>query len=150
MKHTRGKLVYKNGSAVGKEIADIKTYGNIWTRHLKLNKIGDTKKGHKHDFDHLHFVAKGKVLISAYDNKDRTNLIFQKEYSAGSWIKVPKEHFHDIKALEDNTEGYCIQALLTRDNEVPDTNYALDDDWMREVEEFEKINGCKDETIKED
>ncbi len=123
------------------------TYGNIWTREIKMNK-DDIKAGHKHEFDHLHFLSQGSIHIRIFDNINRNNIIFEKNYTAPEWIKVPKEHFHDIVALEDNTLGYCIQALANPEGNVSKTDYANDEDWMEEVRKFEHLNGLLDETLK--
>jgi hypothetical protein len=143
--------VVKDGDGVRHQKcnAKIKTYGNIWTRELHYEKAGEMKKGHKHEFDHLHFLAKGSVQISVYDKQDRDKVLFRKDYTAPAWIKVPKEHFHDIIALEDDTLGYCIQAVTEEDGTILKTDYALDEDWMEEVRKFEEENGQPDEELKE-
>ncbi len=129
-------------------LGNIKTYGNVWVRELIFQKAGDVKNGHKHEFDHLHFVSHGSVRISVYDKTNRDKILLQKEYKAPAWIKVPKEHFHDIVALEDNTRGYCIQSLLNTNNEVCETEYIMDKDWMDEVKEYEEKFNYPDETQK--
>ena len=128
--------------------ANIVTYGNIWTREIEFKKAGEVKNGHKHEFDHLHFVSHGSVQITVFDEFKRDKVIFQKDYTAPAWIKVPKEHFHDIIALEDNSRGYCIQSLLTDNANVIETDYAKDDDWIKEVNNFELSHGLEDETLK--
>jgi hypothetical protein len=144
---TRGRhSVTVDGEAAPRCTAKVKTYGNIWTRELSMNK-GESKAGHKHEFDHLHFLAKGSVTIRVYDADDAEKIILEKQYDAPSWIKVPKEHFHDIVALKNNTLGYCIQAVRNEEGEVAATDY--DKDWMEEVAEYEKANGLRDETKKE-
>ncbi len=125
--------------------AKVITYGNIWTRQLKMQR-GEIKGGHKHKFDHLHFLVMGAIIINIYDNKNREKVILSKEYIAPAWIKVPKEHLHDIRALSDNTLGYCIQALNNEDGNVVDSDYENDKDWMDQVLEYEKQNGLRDET----
>ena len=143
---TRGKhSVTVDGEAAPRCTANVKTYGNIWTRELSFNK-GESKAGHKHPFDHLHFLSAGSVKIRVYDQKDKDKILIEKEYISPSWIKVPKEHFHDIVALEDNTLGYCIQAVRNEEGEVSSTDYGKD--WMEEVNSFEYINGMSDETLK--
>jgi quercetin dioxygenase-like cupin family protein len=144
------KNTAKDGLEVRRPLceAKIKTYGNIWTRQVKFKKAGDYKPGHKHKFDHLHFVTSGRVEVRVYDNKLRDKIIFKKEYSAPAVIKVPKEHFHDIIALEDNSIGYCIQAIMNEDGTVKETDYAKDEDWIEEVKAFEKENGLQDEELK--
>ena len=146
---TRGKYsVIVDGEAAPRCTAKVKTYGNIWTRELRLAK-GEAKAGHKHEFDHLHFLSAGSVSIRVYDQKDKEIVLFEGEYKAPSWIKVPKEHFHDIIALEDDTLGYCIQAINNEDGEVIATDYANDEDWMKQVNAYERKNGLRDETKKD-
>ncbi len=116
--------------------AKVITYGNIWTRQLKFEKAGQMKKGHKHEFDHLHFLVRGRVKINVYDRKDQDTVVYSGEYNAPAWLKVPAEHFHDIVALEDNSEGYCIQAITNPEGEVEGTDYANDLDWMAIVEAY--------------
>ncbi len=125
----------------------MKTYGNIWTRELSFDEAGQIKRGHKHEFDHLHFLAKGSIRISVYDPKNKHVAIYVGEYKAPAWIKVPKEHYHDIIALEDDTLGYCIQAIRNENDEVVDSDYAKDDDWMKIVNKFEEENGMPDEVL---
>jgi hypothetical protein len=144
------KNTAKDGLEVRRPLcnATIKTYGNIWTREIKFLRAGDYKPGHKHKFDHLHFLANGSVQVRVYDDKLKDKILFQKDYTAPAWIKVPKEHFHDIIALEDNSVGYCIQAVRDDDGNVTETDYAKDKDWMEEVNQFEKENGLADEVRK--
>ncbi len=143
---TRGKRsVVVDGEAAPRCKANVKTYGNIWTRELRMDK-GESKAGHKHEFDHLHFLAYGSVQIRVYDQQDKEKTILEETYVAPSWIKVPKEHFHDIIALEDGTLGYCIQAIRNEEGEVSATDYGKD--WMEEVNDYEKKNGMQDETLK--
>ena len=121
------------------------TYGNIWTREILLEKAGEMKRGHRHKFDHLHFLAKGKVKVNVYAEGNRKNLLFSGEVSAPYWLKVPKDHFHDITALEDNCLGYCIQAVHDKSGNVVETDYIHDGDWMEQVNAFEAENGQPDE-----
>lgn len=126
---------------------NVKTYGNIWVREVSLNK-GDMKDGHKHEFDHLHFLSQGRVRIRIHeDHGDKPLLV--KEYVAPAWIKVPKNHFHDVIALEDNTLGFCIQSVYSEDNEVTETDYRYDDDFMEDVKEYEREKGCPDEQLRD-
>lgn len=101
-----------------------KTYGNIWVMEVNLQD-GDKKYGHKHEFDHLHFLAKGKVKINIYGSEARTAVERSEVVEAPAWLKVPKERFHDIEALTDST-GYCMQALRNVDGEVLETDYEDD------------------------
>jgi len=109
---------------MGTEKAIVNVYGNIWVREMIFPHKGDIKRGHRHQFDHLHFVAKGKVNIQIKDAND--NIIGEEEHVAGDWIKVPKEVYHSVIALEDNSVGYCIQALRDEQGEVMETDYLKD------------------------
>ena len=100
---------------------DNHSYGNIWVRTIEFKKKGDKKEGHRHKFDHLHFVSRGKVKITIIDKYNNKTV---EVHSAPSWIPVPKEMYHDIVALEDNTVGHCIQALRDEDGQVMDTDYT--------------------------
>lgn len=149
VKQPMNPLVLVEGEPAPRCEASVKTYGNIWTRRLVLKK-GQSKEGHKHEFDHLHHLIKGKVEIRVYkkDREDEPMLV--REFDATNedkWIKVPKEHFHDIVALEDAV-GYCIQAVRNDNQEVVNSDYAYDKDWMEEVSLFEKEKGLADETTK--
>lgn len=108
------------------QISSINTYGNIWVHELLFVKKGDFKGGHKHDFDHVHFVSQGSVKISKFnDDEELTDV---KEYIAPMWIKVPKNTYHKVEALEDMTLGFCIEALRDGDGQVIESH--MDDDTM--------------------
>lgn len=120
--------------------ANVKTYGNVWVREIKFERVGDTKHGHKHQFDHLHFLADGSVRIRIFDTIDREKVILEKDYTAPAWIKVPKEHFHDMESISGESLGYCIQSLRNENEDLFETNYAYDKDFMDEVKAYEKEN----------
>jgi len=116
------------------EIATINVYGNVWVREMVFVNKGDTKVGHKHQFDHLHFVAKGRINIQTKDCAG--NILSEQEYESGSWIKVPKEVYHTIIAIEPMSVGYCIQALRDEDGEIMETDY------LNDLEEESKCIDC--------
>ena len=82
-----------------------------------------------------------------YDSQNKNKTIFKGIYTSPAWIKVPKDHFHDILALEDSL-GYCIQAIHNENGEVVATDYANDEDWMEEVKQFERKTKLVDEEKK--
>ena len=99
-------------------------YGNIWVREIVYVNKGDVKSGHKHEFDHLHYLVKGSVRLETIDENDV--VLDSQDYTAPSWIKVPKEVFHRMTALEDMTVGNCIQAMRDEDGIIMDTDYERD------------------------
>jgi len=110
-----------NSTSLSKE----SIYGNIWVREIAFLKAGDFKEGHKHRFDHLHFLAQGSVkIITMIDNDTKEEE--EQTYIAPAWIKVPKEVSHTIIALEDMSFGYCMEALRDEDGEIMETDFKAD------------------------
>lgn len=106
------------------EKATYSVYGNIWVREMVFLKKGDFKKGHKHQFDHLHYLTKGSIKLTTKSDED--TILDEQVFNAPAWVKVPKEVFHRVEALEDMTIGHCIQAMRDDDGKVMDTDYAGD------------------------
>jgi len=95
-------------------------YGNVWVRHMIFKAKGSVKKGHKHNFDHIHFVAHGSVeVFELGEHGEKKSLGI---YKAGEFLRVPAGMAHTVVAQEDNTIAYCVQAvrdasgLVTEDN----------------------------------
>jgi len=102
--------------------SSIDTYGNIWVREVIFKKKGEMKMGHKHNFDHIHFLAYGSAKFTIYDGTE----FYTTERTAPAWLKVPKNYPHQVEALEDNTAGYCIEALYTDDDKILDSDISFD------------------------
>ena len=90
----------------------MRKYGNIWIFNVLL-KLGESKGSHKHEFDHIHQVISGKAVVSVLA-ADGT-FLFKQEVKAGDYIKVPKNYYHEIEAIEDYHRN-CIHAV--RDNSL--------------------------------
>jgi hypothetical protein len=88
-------------------------FGNIWVRQNLLERKGDTHPGHKHHFDHVSLLVKGKVSVEVKGYP-------AKEFAAPTFIVIKKEHEHKFTALEDDTLWYCVFALRDIDGEVTD------------------------------
>lgn len=116
------------------------TYGNIWMREVFFEKAGDIKLGHQHDFDHTHFLTHGSGEITIYDCEDDDKIILKKVFHAPALLKVPKEHRHQMIALEDGSRGYCLQAMMDSDGKPKETDYAVDEDFLFDVAEYQKDN----------
>lgn len=76
---------------------------NIFARQIHFQNAGDTEVGHKHEFDHLTLVAKGKVLVTVNGEAS--------EFTAPTMIYIRAELIHEITALTDNSVMYCIHGL---------------------------------------
>lgn len=87
--------------------------GNVWVKQNHLQRAGDANEGHKHHFDHVSLLAKGKVRVEIAGFEP-------KEFTAPTFIVIKKEHNHRFVALEDDTLWYCVFALRDVDGEVTD------------------------------
>jgi hypothetical protein len=91
-------------------------FGNIWVRQNAMEKVGVSHPGHKHHFDHVTLLSKGKVQIEVEGQPT-------KEFSAPTFIVIRKELEHKITALTDDVLYYCVFALRNLDGEVIDPMY---------------------------
>lgn len=105
--------------------ADIKQFGNLWVYEINLPETGDTKPKHKHEFDHLHLIVKGKANFIVYDDKDENKIIHEETFTAPAWIEIPKNCSHQIKALRKNTIGYCIHPMRDTEDDLIDSNLRV-------------------------
>lgn len=88
-------------------------FGNIWVRQNILEKEGESHPGHKHYFDHVTLLARGKVQVEVEGHDS-------KEFEAPTFIVIKKEHEHKITALTDDALYYCVFALRDNDGNVVD------------------------------
>jgi len=88
-------------------------FGNIWVRQNILEKKGESHPGHKHYFDHVTLLAKGKVQVEVEGHDP-------KEFEGPTFIVIKKEYEHKITALTDDALYYCVFALRNNDGNVVD------------------------------
>lgn len=91
-------------------------FGNIWVRQNVIEKTNQTLGGHKHHFDHVTLLVKGKIKVDV-DGYD------PKIFTAPTFIVIKKEHEHNITSLTDDVLYYCVFALRNLDGEVIDEMY---------------------------
>jgi quercetin dioxygenase-like cupin family protein len=75
---------------------------------MRFEKAGDVESGHKHQFDHLTLLAKGKLKVTVEG--------VASEFTAPHMIYIHKDKMHRLEALTDETVAYCIHALRDKDN----------------------------------
>jgi quercetin dioxygenase-like cupin family protein len=84
---------------------------NVYVRIFQFKNAGDTNEGHKHTYDHITYLSRGRIKVFC-DGKEY-------EFEAPFLFITPKDKVHRFEALEDNTEMACIHALrLKGDDEV--------------------------------
>jgi quercetin dioxygenase-like cupin family protein len=84
-------------------IVNIGLVSNVFVRQMHFESVGDCEKGHKHQFDHLTLLAKGKLSVKI--GEDIT------EYTAPHMIYIKSDVEHELTALSENTVVYCVHAL---------------------------------------
>jgi quercetin dioxygenase-like cupin family protein len=84
--------------------------GNVYTRMMVFENVGDVEQGHTHEFDHLTLLATGSLKIVA--NGQET--IFNSPHMI--WIN--KDVQHELTSLEPNTVAYCIHAVHGKNGDV--------------------------------
>lgn len=67
---------------------------------------------HKHTYDHLSILAKGKVIVMYDEGHD--------VFEAPACINIKKDINHAIKALEDST-WFCVHHTFEKDADSVDT-----------------------------
>lgn len=131
------EIVYNN------KHTDLGFFGNIWVRQNVLDKAGEAQSGHRHYFDHVTMLVRGKVLVQVEDEEP-------KEFTAPTFIVIRKEFKHRIVALEDNVIYYCVFALRDLDGEPiedifgtqhdPKSGRACRDDYWEKVKVLDSLN----------
>ncbi len=84
--------------------------GNVWIRVHKFTSVGEVHAGHQHKFDHVSFLMKGRARVTVEGRST--------DYSAVNFIKIDKGLNHEIVALEDGTEWWCVFAVRDDNGEV--------------------------------
>lgn len=78
----------------------------LYAKQMEL-KEGSFAVQHKHNYDHLSILAKGKVRVLFEGN-------LSKEYTAPACINIVKDVNHAVYALEDSV-WFCIHATSETD-----------------------------------
>lgn len=89
--------------------------GNIFIRPNKLEKAGDVTEGHTHNFDHTTVVFKGAVRIKATLPDGST---VEREFTAPAHCLIRADVIHEITALVDHTEYWCVYSHRNAQGEV--------------------------------
>lgn len=89
--------------------------GNIFIRPMRFPKTGDRREGHEHKFDHTTIVFKGSVHVIARTPDGR---VIERDFKAPTHFLVKADVHHEIAALEDNTEAWCVYSHRTPQGDV--------------------------------
>lgn len=77
--------------------------GGVYAKELHFLHSGQVVRSHKHAFDHLSLLVKGRVMVIADG--------ISTEYRAPEGIKIRAGVEHEIMSMEPDTLWYCIHAV---------------------------------------
>lgn len=85
--------------------------GNVYIREMAFASAGDVVEGHRHNFDHTTYVARGALLIESLNDDGTVRKAVTKRAADGrNWALIKAGVLHRLTALEDNSMGHCIYA----------------------------------------
>lgn len=89
--------------------------GNVFIRPTTMPRKGLACLGHTHNFDHTTIVFRGaiSVKVTRPNGEEMT-----KEFKAASHFLVCADSKHEITALEDDTEFWCVYSHRTPQGDV--------------------------------
>lgn len=91
--------------------------GPMFIRYNLLEKTGDEVMFHKHNFAHVSQIRRGSAhVVKLAEVAGQTNLdgtpmlikIAERDFASVSEFLVEANEWHEITALEDNTEIACM------------------------------------------
>jgi len=89
--------------------------GNLFLRKWRGMAKGQVIEGHKHNFDHTTIVFVGAVHVKAQLPDGRA---LEKTFAAPDHFLVKAGVEHQITALEEGTEMWCVYSHRTAQGEV--------------------------------
>jgi len=103
--------------------------GNVFIRPQKLAKAGDKVEGHKHNFDHTTIVFSGAVHVRAVLPDGS---IIERDFGEGTLhglrhFLVKADVEHEITALADDTEFWCVYSHREPQGEITLANTGWED-----------------------
>lgn len=125
--------------------------GNIFLRHVRLERAGGQVHGHRHTFDHTTIVIRGRVRVRAkpctcsprFRHEDANcgcppdespctcHPMIEQAFDAGEHFLVKKHWVHEITALTDDVFFMCVYAHRNAQGEVVQENPGWREDALR-------------------
>src|SRR5262245_57708947 len=83
--------------------------GPVGYRKFTLEKVCEANEGHKHNYDHVTIVIRGRIKV-LYRYKQDGKLVEgeSKEFGPGEVVTIKAEVHHTIKSLEPNSQYLCV------------------------------------------
>lgn len=90
-------------------MSDLAINGPLGLRRFRLEKTCDESVGHEHNYDHVTLVHRGRLKVLYRYVKEGQEIVGEtREYEAGEFFTVKASVRHTLKALEPDTEYFCI------------------------------------------
>lgn len=97
------------------------TLGNIYIREGRLQKEWDVVNWHTHNFDHVTYIARGKIKIeklepSEFDKDNNTTKyttiseVIKSAEDGYNFVLIKSDIIHKLTAMEDNCIYHCVYA----------------------------------------
>ena len=87
---------------------DLQILGPIGYRSFTLEKACEENAGHKHNYDHVTYLLRGKVRVTYSYDQDGKTVTGEREFEAPDRILIKKDVHHTIKALTENVVYDCV------------------------------------------
>lgn len=98
----------------------LEVHGPIQTRKFLLENVCESNVGHKHNYDHAMIVIRGRIQV-LYRTQEGGPVHQSKSFEQGEIVTVKAEVFHEVKALESNTQYICVFSHRDFDGLVTQT-----------------------------
>ena len=90
-------------------MSELTVRGPVGVRRFHLAKTCQTNEGHKHNYDHVTIVIRGRVKVRySYDHDGQRIDGESREFGAGEDFVVKAQVYHEVKALEPDTVYLCV------------------------------------------
>jgi hypothetical protein len=103
-------------------------YGNLYRRQMVVDTKFAQVEGHKHNYDHVTYLIRGKVLMTVwkedYQGNKHPGTSKEETFQAPSAILIRKNNFHKFTALTDDTILECVYAI--RDSKTGEFSESWD------------------------
>lgn len=90
-------------------------YGNLYRRQMVVDRKGAQVEGHKHNYDHMTYLIRGKVLMTVWkedaQGKKHPGTSKEEVFQAPAAILIRKNNFHKFTAQTDDVILECVYAI---------------------------------------
>ena len=97
--------------------------GNVFIRPNRLEKAGDKSGGHTHNFDHTTIFFRGSFRVNA---TLPSGVALQREFTAPAHCLIRADVMHEIVALVDDSEFWCVYSHREPQGDVSLVNTGWD------------------------